>query len=191
MPKSKKQRDKKEISQPPVNTKSEKQPSSAIKVAIVTTLITAIVGLLGTISTVYIQDVYRLSALAKLTPTANVSTQTIEVAFEQMNLFSQTQTEVALALQGVCPPPLDQGPTARAILTEYVNVDQADVYAEKDLSTKPFQTLVRCDSVEILDYEDYVWACVTYSRDGNVRIYGYVLRDQLILGYELTQTATP
>lgn len=173
--------DKKETSKPPADTEGEKQLSSGIKVVVITTLITAIAGLLGTVATVYIQDVYRPSLRA---------TQTVGAAYEAITQFSQTQTEQALAPQDTCPPPLNRAPTAIAILTEYVNVDRVDVYSEKDESIKPFQTLHRGDAVEILDHIDPVWACVTYSRDGSVRIYGYVLRDQLILGFELTETAT-
>ena len=144
----------------------EKQPASGTKIAIITTIITAAVGLLGTIATVYIQDVYRPGLWA-----------------------DQTQTAETVRQQNACPPVVKEPSTTEvAILREYVNVDEAGVYSEKDLSLKPFQTLYRGDAVEVLDTTDRTWACITYER-GDVRVYGYVMRDELILSFALTQTA--
>lgn len=140
--------------------------SSSFKVVMVTTLITALVGLIGTLITVYIQDVYRPRLWAQLTQTAGGS-----------------------VAQDVCPPaPARQSTTEVAILTQYVHVERADVYSEKDQSMQPFQTLSRGAPVEVLDNADRLWACITYTRE-DVRIYGYVLRDQLIFDFALTGTA--
>ena len=144
----------------------EDQPAPGTKIAIITTIITAVVGLLGTVVTVYIQDVYRPGLWA-----------------------GQTQTAEVANPQSACPPVVKEPSTTEvAILREYVNVDEAGVYSEKDRSMKPFQTLYRGDAVEVLDTTDRTWACITYER-GDVRVYGYVLRDELILSFALTQTA--
>ena len=140
--------------------------SSNLKVVIITTLITALVGLIGTLITVYIQDIYRPRLGVQLTQTAGGS-----------------------VAQDICPPAAArQSPTEVAILTQYVHVERADVYSEKDQSLQPFQTLQRGAPVEVLDNADRLWACITYTRD-DVRIYGYVLRDQLIFDFALTGTA--
>lgn len=155
-----------------------KQSSSGIKIAIFTTIITALVGFIGTVTTVYIQDVYRPSLWARQTQTA-----------EAVNQPGLTQTAEAIIQQDTCPPaPKEPSPTEVAILREYINVDEAGVYSEKDQSIKPFQILYRGDSVEVLNNSDRVWACITYARD-DVRIYGYILRDQLIYSFALTETA--
>lgn len=165
-------------SKSPTKNKNTNQPSSGIKIAIFTTVITAVVGLIGTVTTVYIQDIYRPRLWIMQTQTA-----------ESIIQSQLTQTTGAFTQQDTCPPaPKAPSPTEIAILREYINVDQAGVYAEKDQSIKPFQTLRRGDSVEVLDNKDRTWACITYSK-GDVRIYGYVLKDQLIFSFALTETA--
>lgn len=130
------------------------QPSgSNSKILILTTIITALIGLIGTFITVYVQEV---GFGAKSTQTAAASTSE--------------------AIANLCPPLLM--PTEMAILRKSVNVDQAGVYYKKDQSIKPFQILNTGDVVEVVNNEDPVWSCITYSKD-DVRVFGFILRDQL------------
>jgi len=65
------------------NGGNQKKQSYGLKVAILTAAITAVIGLIGTVVTVYIQDIYRPSLWAKQTQTAEAIrqpwlTQTVE-----------------------------------------------------------------------------------------------------------------
>ncbi len=143
------------------------------RVVIITTLITAVVGLIGTIATVYIQDIYRLRLSSEFTHTADIA---ISAKTFQAQMDSCPQIWVTIP------------PTLIPVLIMYVNVDEMGVYSEKNQSMQPFIILHKGDAVEVLSHTGSMWYCITYLRD-NIRAYGYALNYQLIPGYSLTDTA--
>jgi uncharacterized protein YgiM (DUF1202 family) len=139
--------------------KKTNRPMSGAKIALITTLITALVGLVSTILVVFFQNVFPILINLKITQTAAVvgQTQTVEA-------------ETAMA-----PTPY---PSVMPVMSYYANMDQANVYEQSNQSSRVFDTVVRCTKVEVVSGGyDPDWLHVTYLK-GNVRYTGYVLTKQ-------------
>ncbi len=139
--------------------KQADQPISGARIAIITTLITALVGLVSTLLVVYFQNVFPILVNQKFTETAAV--------------LAMTQTSAAETR--VAPTPY---PSVMPIIIYYANVDRANLYEQKDDSSRVFDTVLRCAQVEVVtEGYDPDWLHVTY-RKGSIRYTGYVVTKQ-------------
>ncbi len=141
------------------HAKQADQPISGTRIAIITTLITALVGLISTILVVYFQNVFPILVNQKFTETAAV--------------MALTQTSAAETRMAPTPYP-----SVMPIIIYYANVDRANLYEQKDEASRVFDTVIRCAQVEVVtEGYDPDWLHITYLK-GSVRYTGYVLTKQ-------------
>jgi hypothetical protein len=140
-------------------TKKNDKSLSGARIAIITTLITALVGLISTMLVVFFQYVFPTLVNLKFTQTA------ASIKFTQT-----VQAETSNA-----PTPI---PSVMPILIFYANVNLANVYEGKDEASRVFDIVVRCTKVEVVSGGyDPDWLHVTYPK-GNARYTGYVITKQ-------------